>query len=195
MNKSTVKSIEDFLMVKSDTLEKAPLCFCFGFPRKELYETAAKIFKSGLCDYILISGGINKKSPDTAFDKSLKNITEAEWQRDNLIKIGIPKEKILIETKATNSLENVLFSRPIIIKHFGKIPKKIIVLHKIFHGRRALMTIRQNLSKDAKYLLQLVETPNHELKNWWKNKKLRNHLIDEVRKIGEYALKGDLGLD
>ena len=99
MNKSTVKAIEDFLMVKSDALEKALLCFCFGFPRKELYEAAVKIFKSGLCDYILISGGINKKSPDTAFDKSLKNITEAEWQRDNLIKTGVPKEKILIETK------------------------------------------------------------------------------------------------
>ncbi|TAN57337.1 YdcF family protein [Patescibacteria group bacterium] len=194
MNKSTVKAIEDFLMVKSDKLEKAPLCFCFGFPRKELYEAAAKMFKSGFCDYILISGGVNK-SPDKAFDKSFQNITEAKWQRDNLIKMGVPEEKILIEPKATNSLENVLFSKPIIIKQFGKVPKKIIVLHKVFHGRRALMTIRRNLSKDTKYLLQLFETPNHELKNWWKNKKLRNHLIDEVRKIGEYALKGNLGLD
>lgn len=194
MNKSTTKAIEDFLMVKSDKLEKASLCFCFGFPRKELYETAAKIFKSGFCDYILISGGINK-SPDKTFDKSFRNITEAEWQMDNLIKMGVPKEKILIETKATNSLENVLFSRPIIINHFGKIPKKIIVLHKVFHGRRALMTIRQNLSKDTKYLLQLIETPNHELKNWWENNKLKNHIIDEIKKIGEYALKGDLGLD
>src|SRR3989304_6662059 len=127
MNKSTVKSTEDFLMVKSDTLEKAPLCFCFGFPRKELYETAAKIFKSGLCDYILISGGINKKSPDTAFDKSLKNITEAEWQRDNLIKTGVPKETILIETKATNSLPDVFVVGRSRTRDFGKIPKKIIV--------------------------------------------------------------------
>ena len=68
-------------------------------------------------------------------------------------------------------------------------------MHKVFHGRRALMTIRQNLSKDTKYLLQLIETPNHKIKNWWKNKKLKNHIIDEVRKIGEYTLKGDLGID
>ena len=60
MNKSTVKAIEDFLMVKSDALEKALLCFCFGFPRKELYEAAEKIFKSGLCDYILIYTPRNK---------------------------------------------------------------------------------------------------------------------------------------
>ncbi len=189
-----MKAIEDFLMIKSDKLEKAPLCFCFGFPRRELYETAAKIFKSGFCDYILVSGGMNK-SPDMTFDESFKDITEAEWQKYNLIKIGVPEEKNLIETEATNSLENVLYSLPIIIKHFGKIPKKIIILHKVFHGRRALMTIRQNLSKDTKYLLQLIETPNHKIKNWWKNKKLKNHIIDEVRKIGEYTLKGDLGID
>ncbi len=89
MNRSTIKAVEDFLMVRSDKLEKAPLCFCFGFPRKELYETASKIFKNGFCDYILISGGINKY-PDMIFEKPLKNITEAEWQRDNLIKMGVP---------------------------------------------------------------------------------------------------------
>ena len=79
-------------MIKSDKLEKAPLCFCFGFPRRELYETAAKIFKSGFCDYILVSGGMNK-SPDMTFDESFKDITEAEWQKYNLIKIGVQRKK------------------------------------------------------------------------------------------------------
>lgn len=188
---NTISAIENFLMIKSEILEKAPLCFCFGFPRRELAEEAAKIYKLGYCEYILISGGINK-SPDTAFDKTFKNKTEADWQRDILIKLSIPREKILIENKAANSLENVVFSKKIIVRHFGKIPSKIIVLHKVFHGRRALMTLRKNLSKNVKYILHLIETPNHKTKNWWKNKKLRNHVLDEVKKIGEYTLKGDL---
>lgn len=189
--KNTISAIENFLITKSEALEKAPLCFCFGFPRRELAEEAAKIYKKGYCDYILISGGINI-SPDTAFDKTFQSQTEAELQRDILIKLGIPREKILIENKATNSLENVVFSKKIIVRHFGKIPSKIIVLHKVFHGRRALMTLRKNLSENVRYILHLIETPNHKTKNWWKHKKLKNHIIDEIKKIGEYTLKGDL---
>ena len=91
--------------------------------------------------------------------------------------------------------ENVVFSKKIILSHFKKIPPKIIVIHKVFHGRRAIMTLGKNLSKQTKYILQLVETPNHQIKNWRQNKRLKNHLIDEIRKIGEYTLKDDLGLD
>lgn len=191
MNKSTIKAIENFLIIKSDKLEKAPLCFCFGFPRKELSDKAAILFKNGYCEYILVTGGL-AKSPKT-YDKIFKNTTEAEWHRNRLIKLGIPEERILIESKSTNSLENVVFSKKIILKKFGRIPSKIIVIHKVFHGRRAIMTLRKNLSQNPKYILQLVETLNHKTKNWWKNKKLKNHIIDEIRKIGEYTLKGDLG--
>lgn len=193
MNKSTIKAIEDFLIIKSDEPEIASLCFCFGFPRKELSDKASVLFKAGHCKYILVAGGL-AKSPKT-YDKIFKNTTEAEWHRNRLIKLGIPKERILIESKSTNSLENVVFSKKLIFIKFGSIPSKIIVIHKVFHGRRALMTLRKNLSPNTKYILQLTETPNHKIKNWWKNKKLKNHIIDEIRKIGEYTLKGDLGIE
>lgn len=193
MTKLTIKAIEDFLIVKSDKLEKAVLCFCFGFPRKELSDKAAYLFKNGYCEYILIAGGL-AKSPKT-YDKIFKNTTEAEWHKNRLIKLGIPEERILIEGKSTDSLENVVFSKKIIFKKFKEIPNKIIVIHKVFHGRRALMTLRKNLSQNTKYILQLVETPSRKIKNWWKNKKLKNHIIDEIRKIGEYTLKGDLGIE
>src|SRR3989344_2241976 len=174
MNKSTIKAIEDFLIIKSDKIEKADLCFCFRFPRPELSNIAAKLFKKRHCEYILIAGG-KARSPKT-YDKIFKDITEAEWHLQRLIKLGVPKERI-------------------ILSHFKKIPLKIIVIHKVFHGRRAIMTLGKNLSKQTKYILQLVETPNHQIKNWRQNKRLKNHLIDEIRKIGEYTLKDDLGLD
>jgi uncharacterized SAM-binding protein YcdF (DUF218 family) len=132
----------------------------------------------------LISGGKNK---------ALKNeITEADWHCANMVKQGVPRQRILLEDKATNSLENVTLSKKIIKKHLGKLPNKIIIICKAFHGRRVLMTLRKNLSPDIEYNLQLVQTKNHQVASWYKNKKVRNHIIDEIRKIGEYTLKGDL---
>ncbi len=183
INKKTIKAIENFLIVKSDEIKKVPLILIFGGSNLELSDKAASLFKQGCCKYILISGGKNKK---------LGNITEARWHRNNLVKKGVPKEKILLEEKASNSLENVLFSKKIINKQFKLSPKKIIIIGKAFHGRRILMTLRKNLSKNIEYNLQLVQTKNHQTDNWWKRKKTRDHIIDEVRKIGEYTLKGDL---
>lgn len=191
MRQKTIKTIEDFLMVKSDKIEKSPLIFAFGFPKKELAEEAARLYKKGFCKCILIAGK-GSKNPDDSFDKPLKNIAEADWHKEKLIKLGVPPEIILTENRSTNTLENVVFSKSIIKHRFGKIPRKIIVLCKVFHGQRCLMTLRKNLSGDTKYIMRPIENKDHAIKNWWKNKRLRNHLLDEIRKIGEYALKGDL---
>lgn len=183
MNKDNIKAIEDFLIVKNDKIKRASIALIFGGKDLKFSDRAAKLFKKNYCDYILISGGRNKK---------LNGITEADWHKDNLVKQGIPKNKVLLEPKATNSLENVLFSKKVILKRFGKLPKKLIVIGKSFHGRRILMTLRKNFSKDTEYIFQLVQTKKHEIKNWWKRKEVKNHIIDEIRKIGEYTLKGDI---
>ncbi|MBI2052805.1 MAG: YdcF family protein, partial [Candidatus Ryanbacteria bacterium] len=141
------------------------------------------LYKEGYCKYILISGGKNK---------TLRNTTEAQWHRNNLVKKGVPENAILLEERASNSLENVIFSKAVIKRFWGRLPKRLIVVCKAFHGRRAIMTLRKNFSKNTEYILQLVQTKNHKTRNWWQKTKNRDHIIDEIRKIGEYTLKGDI---
>lgn len=183
-NKQTIKAIEDFLIVKSDRLKKAPLAFIFGGIDLKLSDAAFRFFNKGYCKYIFISGGKNKK---------LEDITEAQWHKDHLIEKGVPPPVILIEERASNTLENVQFSKPVIKKILGRLPDRLIVICKAFHGRRAIMTLRKHFSKNTDYILQVVATKNHETFSWWRRKKTRDHIIDEIRKIGEYTLKGDLG--
>lgn len=184
ISKKTIKAIEDFLIVKSDKIRSAPLVLIFGGVDLKLSDCAADLFQKKYCEYILISGGKNK---------SLRNITEAQWHKDNLIEKGVPANRILMEQQASNSLENILFSKEIIKKRFKQMPRKIIIICKAFHGRRIIMTLRKNLSKDIEYILQVIQTKNHQIVDWWRQQNSRDHIIDEIRKIGEYTLKGDIG--
>lgn len=66
--------------------------------------------KYGNDGYIVVSGG---RGTD-------EDISEAEAMKDYLEKGGIPKDKILVEDKSINTLENLKFSRDIIEKHSNK---------------------------------------------------------------------------
>ncbi|KKU48905.1 hypothetical protein A3H10_04585 [Candidatus Uhrbacteria bacterium RIFCSPLOWO2_12_FULL_46_10] len=183
MNLKTIKAIEDFLLVKSDKIQKASLAFVFGSLSLESSKYVAALFKSGYCSYVLVSGGKHLE---------LQGKTEAAYHQRYLIKSGVPENRIILESRARNTLENVIFSRKVILRYFHRIPAKIIVIGQPFHGRRILMTLRKNLSARTKYIVQLVPTKSHRVNNWWHDKKLRAHVIDEIRKIGEYAQRGHL---
>lgn len=183
MDPKTVKAIENFLLVESDRIQRAPLALIFGSLSLELSRFAVLLFKRGYCSCILVSGGPRK---------ALRGMTEAAHQRRNLIKLGVPESVIVLETQASNTLENVRLSKQIILKRFQKVPAKIIIICQPFHGRRILMTLRKNLSPKTKYIMQLVPTKSHRVKNWWRNKKLRAHVINEIKKIGEYTQRGHL---
>ncbi len=180
---NSLKAIEDFLIIHPDKLRRSPLLIIFGCSDLKVSNVAADIFCRGYCKYILISGGLNRRN----------GFIEAEYHRDNLVDLGVPEDNILIEDKAQNTLENVLFSKLIIKKHFKKFPQRIIVVCQCFHGRRVLMTLKKFFPKKVEYILQPVETKGHRVKNWWKNPQQRRHIIEEIKKIGEYILKGDIG--
>lgn len=182
-SRNTLKAVEDFLIVKSDWPEKVELAILFGGSDLKLSSAAARLFKKGYYQRIIVSGGRNEKIGET----------EAEHHRNNLIRKGVSKENILLEPSASNTLENVVFSKKIIAKYYKSIPQKILVIGKAFHGRRMLMTLRKNLSKQTEYILVLVQTKDHTVRNRYKGQGSREHVFDELRKIGEYTLKDYLG--
>jgi uncharacterized SAM-binding protein YcdF (DUF218 family) len=68
--------------------------------------------------------------------------TEAEKFAQVAIQAGVPRNKILMEKQATNSGENVLFTKRLLAKN-GINPRRIIVVHKPYMERRAWATFRK----------------------------------------------------
>src|SRR5947209_19553938 len=92
-------------------LKPADLLFVFGTREgvDESVEAIVKLWRDGYCRHILISGGPTWTNPDT----------EAHVLQRALLQAGVPDAAILLEPRATNTGENVIFSLPIIDAQLG----------------------------------------------------------------------------
>lgn len=101
---------------------------------RERLTAAQRLYEDGLVAKIVLSGG-----------KGKDGISEAEGMKRYLTAQGIPAKDLLLEDKATNTQENLSFSREI-LKETG-LAQVYIVTHD-YHMYRA-MNIAEGLQMDA----------------------------------------------
>jgi uncharacterized SAM-binding protein YcdF (DUF218 family) len=99
-------------------------------------EHAAKLYHQKLAPLIVFSGGEGRFT-DGLFEKS-----EAETFAEIAKLSGVPSEAILLETKSTNSGENVRFTEQR-LKEEGKQCSSFILVQKPFMERRAIATFEK----------------------------------------------------
>ncbi|HMP67580.1 MAG TPA: YdcF family protein [Candidatus Paceibacterota bacterium] len=171
----------------NDENPKGDLAFVFGTMNswKESIEKTAELYKGGFVPKVIVSGGINKTT----------GIVEGDFMAIELEKLGIPKKDILIENKSMNTLENVLFSIEVIDKKIGlENIGTITAVVKNFHARRALMTLRKQISKHVKLKSAAYTSDKYPFtkENWHEIEIGKNKVMEEVVKIKTYFAKGDL---
>ncbi len=183
---STIEAITNFLFLESEIIEKTDLIFVFGSSHLETMDEVKKIYDKKITDKIFITG----------HSKDKLNEIEADRFYKQGIKLGIPEKNFLLEREATNTKENIINSMPIIEEAIGfKNIKKIMFVCKAFHTRRVLMTAKKFFPENIEYyFLPIIGEKNIRKDNWWKNKVSETRVLEELCRIGEYALKGDISL-
>jgi hypothetical protein len=118
-------------------LKPADLLFVFGTRLDEVLraEEAGRLWRAGLFRWAVVSGGV---TPGAA-------LSECTIIKEEMVRRGIPADRILEEHRATNTGENVRFSLPIIDAALGlaKI-KSVICLGNTWTGRRYAMTLHRH---------------------------------------------------
>lgn len=161
-----------------DPIEKADIILIPGGSRKELINRAVKLYKAGYADYILPSGGYNKKL--------LLYKTEYEFLKEEAIKQGVPENVILKEDRASNTFENAQFSYEVCKKNEIEVKKAILVC-KNYHARRAYITYKINFPKNTEIIVQpIIDSEQITRENWMFTDDKRNRVLSEVVKIGKY---------
>ena len=89
-------------------------------------DAAEQLYKSGKIQYILISG-----------DNSTKNYSEPEDMQAELIKRGIPADKIVLDFAGFRTLDSVVRAKEI----FGQ--NSFIIISQKFHNERAIFLARK----------------------------------------------------
>jgi uncharacterized SAM-binding protein YcdF (DUF218 family) len=168
--------------VVTTPLKPADLLFVFGTREgvDEFAEAIVKLWRDGFCRHILISGGPTWNNNDAEAFVLCRAIVHA----------GVPDDIVLIEPRATNTGENVIFSLPIIERRIGlKKIRSVIALGKVCTSVRYLMTLQRHWPEVEKMLFA-VNYFGHPIEEWPRHAITRNRILGEWRKLEPYKVAG-----
>ncbi|MCK8059591.1 MULTISPECIES: YdcF family protein [unclassified Fusibacter] len=171
------KSITEMIFI-SDELGPADVILVAGGSRPELASKAAELYHRGLSEYVLVSGGENRKLKTHA--------TECDYLTELLLKMDVPETAILKEDKAAHTFDNAVFSHEL-LKEKGVDLKKAILVCKTFHAKRCKLTYELNSGPDTIFMVApVVDERKLTAENWYLKKEHAALVFDEIEKISKY---------
>jgi uncharacterized SAM-binding protein YcdF (DUF218 family) len=99
-------------------------------------ERGAQLFLAGWAPLLIFSGGLG------AITKQMWSEPEADQFARIAEAAGVPRDKILIENKSTNTGENVLFTKRLLAE-LQLEPRKFILVQKPYMERRSYATFKK----------------------------------------------------
>lgn len=119
----------EFLAVKGDVI------LCFGSNDLRVADHAAWLWKEEAAPLLLFSGKEGRGTEGLFVGR-----IEAEAFAERANAVGVPSSAILLEKRATNSGENVVFPSEL-LREKGIEAKRLIVVHKPYMEKRAYATL------------------------------------------------------
>jgi len=99
-------------------------------------ERGASLFLEGWAPLLIFSGGLG------SITRQLMTRPEADQFADVAERMGVPRERMLIENQSTNTGDNIRFTRALIAAH-GLDLRSFLVVQKPYMERRSYATFRK----------------------------------------------------
>ncbi len=165
--------------------EKADLIWVLGSITTKVADWAAEIYMKNYAPRVLITGGLGRHTLDT-FQKS-----EAEVFAEIMVKKGVPVEKIWLETKSSNTGENIRFGYHL-LKSKNYPVKKIILATKPYMERRGYATFMKQWPGEEINLI--MSSPALRFEDFYHDEASKKFLIEslvgDLQRIKIYPEKG-----
>jgi uncharacterized SAM-binding protein YcdF (DUF218 family) len=174
------QSVTEIVFLK-DEIKKSDIILIAGGRKAELAYEAYRLIEKGYADLILVSGGKN--------DNILEFGTECDFLCDILINKGVPEAQIIREDKASNTVENAIFSKQKLVEN-NKTIRSAILVCKGFHSRRCKITYQIFMDDNIEfYVSSIVDDRNITSDNWFEDEKKKDIVLNELKKIGTYFIE------
>src|SRR5262245_1665244 len=164
-------------------LEKCEIILALGSQDLRVAEYAADLYLNGWAPRLLCSGKAG------TFTRGRFAQSEAETFAEIALQKGVPGEAILIEPESTNTGDNVIFSRNLLLAH-GFDPQNIILVHKPYMERRSYATFMKFWPGKVVIVtspsLSFAEYPAPELPR----DQVINIMVGDLQRIRVYPEKG-----
>jgi len=164
-------------------LEKSDVILVLGSHDLRVAERGAQLFLDRWAPLMIFSGGLGRLT------RGLWEQPEADRFAEIAVRMGVPRERILIENRSTNTGENVRFTRDLLAKlHID--PQTFILVHKPYMERRAFATFRKVWPEKRALVtspqISFADYPNQEI-----SKRLAiSIMVGDLQRIRLYSAKG-----
>lgn len=178
-----LSAIADYVMPAIPE-KKADLGFVFGTREgvEEFCLAVHSLWQRGMFGKLLISGGATGGQSQT----------EADVIGERLLQLGVPEHAMLFERAATNTGENVIFSRRTVTETMPLAAiQSVLVIGKICSLRRYLMTLERHWPGLALYASP-INYFGVEKALWHTHDEFRRRVLEEFDKIPLYLRRGFL---
>ncbi len=170
------KKIWDYMLMHQE-LKQADLIFVLGSNDIRVADRAAELFLQGFAPLVVCSGGNGKNTKYVE--------TEAKVFSERMIKLGVPREKIILEPNSTNTGENVRFTR-MLLGQLGIAVSKVIAVQKPYMERRTFATIRKQWPEIELTVTSPQLTCEEYRVDEDFNKRFINVMVGDLIRIREY---------
>lgn len=159
------------------------LAFVFGTKSQIPIPLIAELLGRRRVERVLLTGGMNRST----------KLVEATTHQEELLKMGISKDRIITETRSKNTLENVSFGLDKLwsLFRYHEI-NRVLAVTKWYHSRRALMTLKAQLPKHIELVNLSYEPDNCTRTNWMESAESEQLVLKEWTTIPKYLEFGHL---
>ena len=120
----------------NEKVNKSDIILGFGSHDLNVAKRCADLLLNNYGDKIIFTGGFGR------ITKDLWNMTEAEKFTEVAIDMGVPKNKIIIENKASNTGENIEKTKKL-LKELNLHPSSFLIVDKPYRERRTFATLKK----------------------------------------------------
>lgn len=183
MSSDTFQHIGDYMMPVFPP-QPSDLGFLFGTRHgvPEFCEAAHTMWKAGIFQRLLVSGGNTRGQPRS----------EADVIGEQLVALGMPASSLILETAATNTGENVRFGRALVAEHMDLASiRSVLVIGKVCSTRRYLMTLQRHWP-GLRMSVCPVNYFGVPTERWHEDDEFRTRVLGEFGKIPGYLDQGFL---
>ena len=184
--KKQVKILWDYMKL-NQIPQKSDCILGLGCHDINIAKRCSELYLAGYSNYVIFSGGLGK------ITEKLWNKSEAEKFAEIAINMGVPKEKIYIESNSTNTGDNLIFTKSLIKKNNLSI-KSFIVVTKPCAERR----IRATFEKQMPEFSAIYTSPSISFDEYMQiyengpvsQNDMINALVGDIQRFEAYYLKG-----
>ena len=181
------RTLWDYLQMHQ-SLRRCEAIFCLCSMDDRVAVRVAQLYEQGQGDYVIFSGGIAHRNDAL---RPAWAAPEAEHFAEVAVKHGVPRDKIVIENRASNTGENIDFTYQL-LQERSLHPKSLLLVQKPYMERRAYATFKKQWpSPGTDLIVTSPQIPYDEYFNSANSKERVIHvMVGDLQRIREYPKVG-----